>query len=194
MASQARDAWRTQHLRFLARSIPATQESTRWTCPLQWLSMYADNRTLYAARTPNANRNRARFEHLTGDSYFTHVTVSSALKVAQHPVRFMSDASACVQADACKDRNFLRAATQLHTKTWQTVKFHTSSAPCERILDWPHRPFRTADGLDAGDTGDITGYCNVFDRLPSFAVRYVTVELDRIQQRMRLPSTAPGGA
>jgi hypothetical protein len=52
--AQAPQAWRTQHLRFLARSIPAAQEATSWTCPLQWLSMYGDNRTLYAARTPNA--------------------------------------------------------------------------------------------------------------------------------------------
>ena len=200
--SQARDAWRTQHLRFVARSIPAAQPSTRWTCPLQWLSMYADNRTLYAARTPNANRNRARFEHLTGDSYFAHATVSSALKVAQHPARFMSDASACVQADfrastltyRCNDASFLRAATQLHRKTWNKVRFDAPAESCKRVLDWPHRSFRTADGLDAGDVADMTGYCNVFDRLPSFAVRYVTVELDKMQQRMRLPSTAPGGA
>jgi hypothetical protein len=200
--SQARDAWRTQHLRFLARSIPSKQESTRWTCPLQWLSMYADNRTLYAARTPNAYRNRARFEHVTGDSYFAHVTVSSALKVAQHPARFMSDASACVRADLqgstltylCKDRSFLYDATQLHQKTWSTVKFRAPLDSCKRILDWPHRAFKTADGLDGGEVGEMTGYCNVFDRLPSFAVRYVTVELDKIQKRMRLPSTAPGGA
>jgi hypothetical protein len=200
--SQARDAWRTQHLRFLARSVPATRESTLWTCPLQWLSMYADNRTLYAARTPNAYRNRARFEHLTGDSYFAHVTVSSALKVAQHPARFMSDASACVRADLqgstltylCKDRSFLYDATQLHQKTWSTVKFRAPLDSCKRILDWPHRAFKTADGLDGGEVGEMTGYCNVFDRLPSFAVRYVTVELDKIQERMRIPSTAPGGA
>ena len=200
--SQARDAWRTQHLRFLARSIPPVQESTRWSCPLQWLSMYGDNRTLYAARTPNAYRNRARFEHLTGDSYFAHVTVSSALKVAQHPARFMSDASACVQADLegstityrCRDRNFLYDATQLHKKTWNTVKFHTFADSCRRVLDWPHRAFKTADGLDGGDAGEMAGYCNVFDRLPSFAVRYVTVDLDKIQQRIRIPSTAPGGA
>jgi hypothetical protein len=184
--SQTRDAWRTQHLRFLARSVPVAQESTRWTCPLQWLSTYADNRTLYAARTPNAYRNRARFQHLTGDSYFAHVTVSSASKVAQHPARFMSDASACVHGDVqgstmtfeCRDASFLRAATQLHEKKWSTVKFYTAVESCKRVLDWPHRAFRTADGLDAGDGGVMTGYCNVFDRLPSFAVRYVTVELD----------------
>jgi hypothetical protein len=120
--SQAREAWRVQHLRFLARSVPAAQETTHWTCPLQWLSTYADNRTLYAARSPNAYRNRARFEHVTGDSYFAHVTVSSALKVAQHPARFMSDTSACVNGElqggrltyACKGRSFLLAATQMH--------------------------------------------------------------------------------
>jgi len=200
--SQAREAWRVQHLRFLARSTPTAKATTHWSCPLQWLSMYADNRTLYAARSPNAQRNRVRFDHLTGDSYFAHVTVSSSLKVAQHPARFMSDASACVDGVlegstltyACKGRSFLRAATQLHKRAWNTVKFHASSAPCTRILDWPHRAFRTADGLDGGDAGDTSGYCNVFDRLPSFAVRYVAVELDVIQRRMRLPSTAPGGA
>jgi hypothetical protein len=200
--SQAREAWRVQHLRFLARSVPAAKETTHWTCPLQWLSMYADNRTLYAARTPNANRNKARFEHLTGDSYFAHVTVSSALKVAQHPARFMSDASACVDGKvqgstltyACKGRDLLYGATQMHRKQWTPVVFHTSSVPCTRILDWPHRAYRTVDGLDGGDVGDMSEYCNVFDRLPSFAVRYVTVDLDLIQKRMRLPSTAPGGA
>lgn len=200
--SQAPEAWRTQHLRFLARSVPAAQETTHWTCPLQWLSMYADNRTLYAARSPNADRNRARFEHVTGDSYFAHVTVSSALKVAQHPARFMSDASACVNGElqegrltyACKGRSFLLAATQMHRKAWSTVAFDASSIPCLKILDWPHRAFKTADGLDGGDSGEPEQYCNVFDRLPSFAVRYLTVELDTIQKRLRLPSTEPGGA
>jgi hypothetical protein len=199
--SQAPQAWRTQHLRFLARSIPASQESTHWSCPLQWLSMYGDNRTLYAARTPNAYRNRARFQHLTGDSYYAHVTVSSALKVAQHPARFMSDASACVDGTlqgstvsyACKGRPLLLAATQLHRRGWSTVAFHTSSGSCTRVLDWPHRAFKTADGLNGGDAETAPEYCNVFDRLPSFAVRYVTVELDKIQKRMLLPSTAPGG-
>jgi len=200
--SQARETWRLQHLRFLARSIPSAQPGTHWTCPLQWLSMYGDNRTLYAARSPNANRNRARFEHLTGDSYFAHATVSTALKVAQHPARFMSDASACVDADlqgatltyACKGIAALRAATQLHKRAWRTVTFHTSSAPCKRVLDWPHRAFKTADGLDGGDTAEPAQYCNVFDRLPSFAVRYVAVGLDAMQKRLMLPSTAPGGA
>jgi hypothetical protein len=200
--SQTREAWRVQHLRFLARSVPTAQDTTHWSCPMQWLSAYSDNRTLYAARTPNANRNRARFEHLTGDSFFAHVTVSSTLKVAQHPARFMSDASACVDGAlngktltyACKGRSFLYDATQMHRKLWKPVTFHTSSAPCTRILDWPHRAFKTADGLDGGDVGDVSQYCNVFDRLPSFAVRYVTVDLDIMQKRMRLPSTAPGGA
>ena len=200
--SQAPDAWRLQHLRFLARSVPRAQAATHWTCPLQWLSTYGDNRTLYAARTPNANRNRARFGHLTGDSYFAHVTVSSALKVAQHPARFMSDASACADATlqgstvtyACKGLAALRAATQLHKKAWSTVTLYASSTACKRVLDWPHRPFKTADGLDGGDTDDATQYCNVFDRLPSFAVRYVGVALDGIQKRAKLPSTAPGGA
>lgn len=200
--AQAREAWRVQHLRFLARSVPAAQETTHWTCPLQWLSTYGDNRTLYAARSPNAYRNRARFEHVTGDSYFAHVTVSSALKVAQHPARFMSDASACVDGElqagvvtyACRGRSFLLSATQMHGKAWSTVAFHTSSAPCGKILDWPHRAFKTADGLDGGDAGETDQYCNVFDRLPSFAVRYVTVDLDAIQRRLRLPSTEPGGA
>ena len=199
--AQAPEAWRTQHLRFLARSIAPAHESTDWSCPLQWLSMYGDNRTVYAARTPDANRNRVRFQHLTGDSYFAHVTVSSALKVAQHPARFMSDASACVEGDlqaskvryGCKGRSLLLAATQLHKQTWSTVQFHTSLDSCKRVLDWPHRVFKTADGFDGGEAG-APAYCNVYDRLPSFAVRYVTLELDVIQKRMRLPSTAPGGA
>jgi hypothetical protein len=122
--SQAPETWRLQHLRFLARTVPSAQAGTRWTCPLQWLSMFGDNRTLYAARSPNAFRNRARFEHVTGDAYYAHATVTSALKVAQHPARFMSDASACADADlqgstltyACRGRALLRAATQLHGK------------------------------------------------------------------------------
>ena len=200
--SQARETWRLQHLRFLARSVPRAQAATRWSCPLQWLSMYGDNRTLYAARSPNAHRNRARFEHLTGDSFFAHATVASALKVAQHPARFMSDASACVDGTlqgstvtyACKGRPMLLAATQMHRGGWSTVAFHTSSGACTRILDWPHRAFKTADGLDGGDGDTSPEYCNVFDRLPSFAVRYVAVELNALQQRIKLPSTAPGGA
>ncbi len=199
---QARETWRLQHLRFLARSIPRAQTATHWSCPLQWLSMYGDNRMLYAVRSPNANRNRARFEHLTGDSYFVHATVASALKVAQHPARFMSDASACVDGTlqgstvsyACKGRPLLLAATQMHRGGWRTVAFHTSSSACTRVLDWSHRAFKTADGFDGDDGETLPEYCNVFDRLPSFAVRYVAMELNALQQRMKLPSTAPGGA
>jgi len=198
---QAREVWRTQHLRFLARSVSVPKQTTRWTCPLQWLSMYSDNRTMYAARTPFANRNRARFEHVTGDSYYAHVTVSSALKVAQHPARFMSDASACADAVpdgsgfryTCKGRTALLAATQLHKKTWNIVALQSAPSSCKRILDWPHRAFRTADGIDGGDVESMHEYCNVFDRLPSFAVRYLQVDFAALQKKDRVISTAPGG-
>ncbi len=172
-----------------APPLPDALRTTHWTCPLQWLSTYGDNHTLYAARSPNAVRNRARFEHLTGDSFFAHATVASALKVAQHPARFMSDASACADGTlrgsttvyGCKGRPLLFAATQMHRRGWRTVAFHTSSSACTRVLDWTHRSFKTADRLDGGDADGTPEFCNVFDRLPSFVVRYMAVGLDTLQ-------------
>lgn len=199
---QTQALWKWQHSQYVSRSVRTETRNVRWSCPLQWLSTYGDNRTAYVARSPSANRNALRFRHITGDSFFAHAVVSSTLRVAQHPARFLSDASACVDASVtknglefnCRGKDLLHAAVMLHKQAWTTVKFHTSSAPCTDILDWPHRAFRTMDGGNGGESRDTTKYCNVFDRLPSFALRYNTMPVEVLTKNINSGSTAKGGA
>ena len=198
---QAESLWKWQHVQHKARSVRTAALNVRWSCPLQWLSAYGDNRTSYAARTPTASRNAHRFRHITGDNYFAHAVVATTLRSAQHPARFMSDASACADARvtsgglefSCRGRGFLHAAARLHNGAWTPVEFHSSSPPCVEILDWPHRAFKTMDGGLGGNTPDKSRYCNVFDRLPSFALSYAKSPAV-LSRSTYAPSTSPGGA
>ena len=199
---QTQGLWKWQHLQHVGRSVSVATRNVRWSCPLQWLSAYGDNRTVYVAHSPDATRNKQRFGHLTGDNYFAHALVATTLPVAQHPARFLSDASACVDARvtatglefSCAGRALLHDAVLLHTRDWTTAKFHSAAPPCVDILDWPHRAFRTMDGSSGGGAQDKSKYCNVFDRLPSFALRYGAMPPEVLSKNINAPSTSQGGA
>ena len=76
--------WQWQHARLFEvwpelDTNPAPRMS--WQCPLQWISAYSDRSKTFAARVPNAYRNRMRFKHITGANEFAHPTVQSIAKM-----------------------------------------------------------------------------------------------------------------
>ncbi len=180
-------AWAVQHDAHTARHnleryAPDAQGGrAHWRCPLQWVGALADRTVAYAARSPSADRNRVRFHHITGDSSYAHATVVETTRVAQHPARFLADRSACVDAELadgvvrfrCRGRTLLLDALDTHRGRWATTRFVAGgTANCQSILDWPHVYSRTVDG-DTRAEPQASSYCNVFWRLPSFALRYV---------------------
>ena len=199
---QTQDVWKWQHLQHVTRSVRTATPNVRWSCPLQWLSAYGDNRTAYAARTPAASRNAFRFRHITGDEHFAHAVVATILKAAQHPARFLSDAGACADARvasgglefSCRGTELLHDAARMHNGDWTVAAFHSSAPRCVEILDWPQRAFKTMDGGSGGNNPDRSRYCNVFDRLPSFALRYGAMTPAQLLNSATAPSMAPGGA
>jgi hypothetical protein len=192
-------AWADQHnahtMRHnLERYAPAATAVAHWRCPLQWLGASADRTVSYTARSPSADRNRVRFRHITGDSVYAHATVIATTRVAQHPARFMSDRSSCVDAELvdgtikyrCRSTLLLLDALDTHRGRWGGTRFISGTTPnCGSMLDWPHVYLRTVDG-DTRAKPDESTYCNVFWRLPSFALRYVA--------RVNLPTAKPQAA
>ena len=182
------NAWSMQHNVYVrSNNVNPGSASAHWRCPLQWLSAYSDRTAKYAARSPSAERNRVRFAHITGAKAYAHPTVAQSVFVTQHPARFLSDGSACVdgvlagdsvQFD-CHGKQYLLSALVMHGGKWSTAKFvNTKVASCTKLLDWPHDHYGTVDGNDTR-TAQVPEYCNVFWRLPSFALRYAkTVDTD----------------
>jgi hypothetical protein len=184
--STIESSWAAQHNAHTVRqhlennTVPASGR-VHWHCPLQWLSAYSDRTVPYAARSPSAERNRIRFRHITGVHEYAHATVAETTRVAQHPARFLSDRSACVDAllvdgavrFRCNGRFMLVDALDMHRGRWGPARFLQGSTPnCKSMLDWPHLYSRTVDG-DPREKPDTSFYCNIFWRLPSFALRYV---------------------
>ena len=171
---------------------PTTASATlHWQCPLQWLTAYSDLQATFTTRSPSAERNRVRFRHITGDREYAHATVTESLFVAQHPARFLSDRTACVDAVIengklqfrCKGRTLLLDALDTHRGRWSPAVFVLGNTPnCKSKLDWPHKYVRTVDG-HSGDTTSASMYCNVFWRLPSFALRYVAGPAQILQEK-----------
>jgi len=199
-------SWAVQHNAHTSRNnleqyaTPAAG-GVHWQCPLQWLGAYADRTVVYAARSPSADRNRIRFRHLTGTKVYAHATVVDSTRVAQHPARFLSDDSACVDAVVvdgvvqfrCQGRALLLNALGMHRGRWTPARFVSGATPdCGSLLDWPHRYWQTVDE-NVSATPDASFYCNVFWRLPSFALRYVpraAAELPDKLQNARPAGTA----
>jgi hypothetical protein len=183
-------------------TVPSSEPLANWNCPMQWLSAYSDRSVTYSMRSPSPDRNRVRFRHLTGASDFAHATVVETRRVSQHPARFLSDHSACVDAvlDAngfprfrCAGADLLRAALDAHSGKWTAARFVSGDTPpCKSMLDWPHVYARTVDGV-ANGAPEAAFYCNVFWRLPSFALRYVARASTSIPSKTRT-SRATGGA
>jgi hypothetical protein len=186
--STVASSWAVQHNTHtvrhnLGKYAPAGSSTTaaHWRCPLQWLAANADRTVSYTARSPSADRNRVRFRHITGDSEFAHATVVETMRVAKHPARFIADRSACVDAELvdgalrfrCHGRVQLLDALSTHRGSWARTRFIAGDTPsCTEILDWPHVYSRTVDG-DTREKPEASSYCNVFWRLPSFALRYI---------------------
>ena len=180
-----RSAWSVQHNLYvrnsnLNRDSANGQGNTPWHCPLQWLSAHSDSTTKYAARSPSAERNRIRFGHITGAKTYAHATVVQTMFATQHPARFMSDNRACVDGvldiDSmrfdCRGKQHLLGALLMHNGKWSTAKFVNQKVEiCMKLLDWPHLHYGTVDG-NRSKTTEVPRYCNVFWRLPSFALRY----------------------
>jgi hypothetical protein len=181
-----RSAWSVQHNLYvhnnnLNRDSENGEENAPWHCPLQWLSAYSDSTAKYAARSPSAERNRIRFGHITGAKTYAHTTVVRTIFATQHPARFMSDNSACVDGvldfDStmrfdCSGKQYLLSALLMHNGKWSPANFvNQKVAICTKLLDWPHYHYGTVDGNKSKAT-DVPRYCNVFWRLPSFALRY----------------------
>ena len=174
--------------------------STRvhWHCPLQWLNAYGDKTVAYAARSPSAQRNQVRFRHITDPYVYAHATVGETTRVVQHPARFMSDYSACVDAVLvggtprfrCGGKALLLDALGIQRGRWALASFVQGETPsCRTMLDWPHIYTRTIDG-DARDKPDTSFYCNVFWRLPSFALRYVARSATEVPNKYDAVRTA----
>jgi hypothetical protein len=189
--STVASSWAVQHNAHNLRhnlgryALPTSASLVHWRCPLQWLSAYSDDSVRFAARSPSADRNRVRFSHITGESFYAHATVVETRRVTQHPARFLSDHSACVDAlltdgvihFRCQGQDLLRKALEAHQGRWTTARFENGMTPnCKSMLDWPHVYARTVDG-DIRDKPDASFYCNVFWRLPSFALRYVARDI-----------------
>jgi hypothetical protein len=197
-----RNTWAMQHNLYV-RTNNVNRDSTgaHWRCPLQWLNAYSDSTAKYAARSPSAERNLVRFRHITGAKYYAHPTVAQTVLVTQHPARFMSDNSACVdgvlvldslQFD-CHGKQYLRSAILMHNGRWGNAKFvNQKVGSCMKLLDWPHKHYGTVDGNDTRTT-EAPGYCNVFWRLPSFALRYGK-RLDVIEKKHDWKTSDRGGA
>jgi hypothetical protein len=196
-------AWAVQHnahtVRYKLGNVAAS--ATHWRCPLQWLSAYSDKNVSYTARSPAADRNRVRFHHITKHSAYAHATVIETVRVAQHPARFLSDRSACVDAVLeggtmrfrCQGSPLLLDALDAHRGRWAVTRFMAGNTPnCKRFLDWPHVYSKTVDG-QVPDKNEAASYCNVFWRLPSFALRYVARKDSTLLEKPR-DAILPGSA
>ena len=195
--------WSLQHntnkKRMKLGARPTTVSTAlHWQCPLQWLTAYSDLHATYTARSPFAERNRIRFRHITGEREYAHATVTEALLIAQHPARFMSDRTACVDAVMtngelvfhCKGRTLLLDALDIHRGRWSPAVFVMGNTPnCKSKLDWPHKYTRTVDGHN-GDKTPASIYCNIFWRLPSFALRYIAGPAQILQDKTQATPAA----
>ena len=175
--SSIESEWERQH-KFYIQSMPSVdRRQVHWHCPLQWLTAYSGLQRSYRAQTPDRERTFVLFAHLNRDYFYAHPTVASVNLVHKlRPARFMSEFLACGSSQTsnhvCHGRHLLsqtihklRAVGQ-----WHEVQFLGIDA-CDRVLDWPHTRYTLRDQQDP--TSDNTAddeTCNVYDRLPRFAI------------------------
>ena len=172
--AQVESEWERQHV-FLRAVWPTTaRANVHWHCPLQWLTAYSGLDRAFAAHTPSRERNVRRFAHITRDAFYAHPTVASAERVpGLRPARFMSETWACVAADTagCHGSEPLRktVAALRRPGAWHPVEYDAFS-PCRRVLDWPHEAYVLRDGPARSAGLDEPEECNVYSRLPRFAL------------------------
>jgi hypothetical protein len=173
--AQVESEWERQHV-FLRDASPSTARTgVSWHCPLQWVSAYAGLGRPYAARTPDRERNVVRFAHITNDAFYAHPSVASVDVLEKlRPARFMSEFWACVSADTSDCHGIVSlqetVAALRKTGTWRAVRYDQDSLLCARVLDWPHEAYMLRDRTTRSAGLDEREECNVYSRLPRFAL------------------------
>jgi len=172
--------WERQQRFYMDKWPSASRRAVSWQCPLQWLTAYSGLDRPYAVLTPHRDRNMVRFSHLTKEFFYAHPTVSSIDRVQKlRPARFISEFASCrafdvstcrVKQDFLENRNLLEDTVKRLRMIghWHTVH-HLGDETCDRILDWPHTPYTLRDRVSA-DNMRPEVLCNVYDRLPQFAI------------------------
>lgn len=182
-------AWDAQH-GVLARQWRRDDVSqSPWKCPIYWITAYSNNSKSYAASTQHALRNELRFGHITQENKYAHPVVSTAYKFnILHPARYLSDSHACVDDSSCDNHlhTMLSDMVGMGARSeWKLFEIHQDTASCSKLLDWPHQKYRLRDRFTPDDPSDAEP-CSVLDRLPSFAMRYLSIDFQPLLQKPQM--------
>lgn len=172
--AQVEAEWERQHVFLRENWKSMARRGVGWHCPLQWVTAYAGLSRSYSASSPSRERNMVRFSHLTGASSYAHPTVSSVDPVlGLRPARFMSDFRACVAVHSAQCRGAAHLQQTVRDlrvfRTWREVSYVQGGDACVRVLDWPHEAHTLRDRGVRSEGGE-GGPCNVYERMPRFAL------------------------
>ena len=164
---------------FYESKLASPAGSLNWKCPLSWVTMYSGftNRSL-CARTPSAYRNEFRFSHITDQYKYTHPTVSSIRAINNlRSSKFMSEWMVCTSSnlDSCRGKSHLRDTIANSRTQVLTVVKEATQESCSCVFDWPNSVYTLRDGSKTS-LNQCEEYCNIFNRLPQFAVELVRSE------------------
>ena len=171
--SEIENLWSWRHSAYKNEWDPDMEKgpSVSWKCPLQWWSAFSNSSKSYAVRTPMVQRNRVRFQHITGTKYNNvHPVVQSLIKLPNlRPARFMSDNTACMD-ETCTGKldDVISDMYAMANGTWKHVYLGGMSS--DKIIDWPETPYILDDDGETSFGENVDG--SVIDRLPSFAMTY----------------------
>lgn len=175
LLARSAEFWTWQH-RLLQKQWPADSAGASWRCPLAWLAAYGDATRPSAARTPSALRNQARFAGIT-DNLYAHPTVHSSDPMPfLRPGRFLSETRVCTDPDrraaSCRGASLLREtlAELRASGDFHAVKY-LEDTTCVQLLDWPHQDYTMADTTFKEGNATEQRPCNVYGRLPRFALK-----------------------
>lgn len=146
-----------------------------WKCPLQWWSAYSNHSKSFAARSPNPQRNKIRFQHITGTHGYDHVhpVVQSVRRMSKlKPARFMADNRACKHslASSCQTPVTPTIDDMYKMADGEWVSVSLDGTMDDAVVDWPHTLYYLFDdkNIPHGTEPEVS----VLDRLPPFAIRY----------------------
>lgn len=150
--------------------------SVSWKCPLKWWTAFSSSEKPFSVRTPFVQRNRLRFQHITGANYSNvHPVVSSIVRLPNlQPARFVADNRAC-KDNTCHGmlsdvlHEMYDMAHLMDSKKWKHVDLEGSSMS-DAIIDWPHSYYHLYDDSQKVLGTDMS--TSVLERLPHFAMRY----------------------